>query len=632
MLQAIRDRASGLITGTIVVLISLSFALWGINSYFTGPGEAVLAESHDWEISRSEFARAYQRQLRQLQNMYGDAFRPELINEDLLKQQVLEALVTDALLNGHIAREGFAVSSSQLAQQIYEIPIFQVDGRFSSERYQQWVASQGYTTIGFEQELRQAIRREQFNGGIEATSMATGAELTTFLELQQERRDVVLVRIIGSYFEAQASISGEDVQTYFDENGDQFVTEERAQIDYVQLDPAEIAAEIELDEAMLRSRYQTEQQRFGAPERRRIRYLLLQESLGEEKAQAVFSQVDDALAQGRSFSEIVEGYLEDSDSNIEGGDLGWVVPGVLPAALDPVAFELNVGELGGPVMTEYGFHIVFVEQIDAPKTASFEDVRDELARAYRQELAQERIQDYAERLDAISFENPGSLQPVSDELALPIQRSDWIKRDFGTGIGADSAVREVVFSQELLELGVNSPMVTLDDGRLVVFRLAVHESPKPLPFERVADQVEQAVRQQRAQELMDATYDRLREALREGADPDSLSQDGVEVEALGWIGRAASDAVSPSIARAAFEIVAPKQGQTARLRVQLPDDQGIGIVIVRGVEAGDPDSVGAEAREALRAQLARSAAVAELDGYVRDLRARQDVQVYPDRL
>ena len=145
VIQALRDNMPKWITAIVLALIIGPFALWGINSYFTASSDNSVATVNGDEISPADFERAYQGQYQRLLQFYGASFRPGMIDEKQLRQQVLDNLINETLLDQQVAKQHYSVGDAQLVEDIQKIPAFQVEGKFSAQAYSSALAASGMT-------------------------------------------------------------------------------------------------------------------------------------------------------------------------------------------------------------------------------------------------------------------------------------------------------------------------------------------------------------------------------------------------------------------------------------------------------------------------------------------------------
>src|SRR6185312_7718306 len=140
MLQSIRDRTQGWITGVIVFLVCAAFALWGIHSYLEASGQPdIAAKVNKQSIQQADLSAAYSRLRQQQQMQLGADFVMDQKVEAQLKKQALDQLVMGQVLVQAAMKEGYRISMGQVYGALLMIPAFQVDGHFSRERFNEMI-------------------------------------------------------------------------------------------------------------------------------------------------------------------------------------------------------------------------------------------------------------------------------------------------------------------------------------------------------------------------------------------------------------------------------------------------------------------------------------------------------------
>ncbi|MDH3447367.1 MAG: SurA N-terminal domain-containing protein, partial [Gammaproteobacteria bacterium] len=170
MLQAIREKVTGWIAYGIIFLISIPFALWGINSYFGGGEAQPAATVNGQEITSVDLDRAYANYRQRLSQLFGGAIPESFGSETMLREQVLGQLIEETALRQYINDQRYRIGDAELNRIIRDMDVFQRDGRFDSGIYEAQLRSLGYSPLGFEQELRANGAMQQFQAGIQQTS------------------------------------------------------------------------------------------------------------------------------------------------------------------------------------------------------------------------------------------------------------------------------------------------------------------------------------------------------------------------------------------------------------------------------------------------------------------------------
>ena len=288
MLQLIRDRAQGLVVWTIVGLIIITFALFGLSSYLSGSAKVNVATVNDTEISQTEFLRAYQNYQQRLQQMLGKNYNPAMFNEDVVKQQVLDGLITREVLSQTLEQSGFGASPDQIFKKIRSIDSFyDENGQFSPEQYKRVLALQGMNSAMFEHRVTQDIADEHLYAGLMRSAFVTPKQIEAYTKLNSQKREVDYVLVSHQNFMKSLTISNEDIEKYYADNKTQFMTPEMVSIEYLELDINKVADEYEISDSEIRQHYDQNTSLYQSePEQRKASHILI----------AINDNTDDATA------------------------------------------------------------------------------------------------------------------------------------------------------------------------------------------------------------------------------------------------------------------------------------------------------------------------------------------------
>jgi peptidyl-prolyl cis-trans isomerase D len=545
MLQVIRDRASGWIAYIIVILISIPFALWGIQEYLGGSDKRLAAEVNGNEIPLRAFNREYHQQRQYLQSIMGGQLPPQY-SEPALKQSVINKMVRNELLRQEVEAAGYDVGNRVLFKEISVIPAFSKDGKFDSVRYERLLQAQGRSKAEFERGLRQQICIANFVDGVRQSAFLPNQSLANYQRLKNQERKVSYFLIAAASDKAAQSLTEEEIKNYYQTNQQSFKTSERVKLAYVELKEQALNEGIEVDDETLRKVYQDQADRYVDPEQRRARQIFLkfpsssdpvdEKLISETRAKA--DKIVAKLRQGGDFAALAKRYSQDSLSASSGGDLGFIAKGDMDPQFEKVLFSLEINKISDPVKTQQGFHIIQLMEIKPAEQKSFESVREQVERDYKQRAAESRFVEMTEQLLTLSYEQPDSLEPVSDSLGLPVRETDWITENTGEGIGAFREVRTAAFSEEVLRQGKNSDLVELADGSVLVLRILEHKAAKTKPLADVKDEIINLIAASKAREQARNDGRKALEQVRSGKPPEAVAEQyDSQLETPGYIRR-----------------------------------------------------------------------------------------------
>jgi len=491
MLQSIRERAQGVIAWFIVVLISVPFALWGISSYLEVGSEPVLATVDGEEITERQFEENYRNFRQNLRERLGQKYNPDLINETVLRKEVLDTLVARTALSQTAVSLGLRVGDEHVRSVIRSNPEFQVAGAFNQQAYEQTVRRIGLSTAAYEAQRRASLVNEQLPKVITGTEFATKRELNDLVRLRQQQRAVSYLQISPSRYNASIKVSDDEVRAHFDANQASYMVSERVKLEYLDLDASAIAKTLTADDEVLQGYYSSNKNQYQTAEERRASHILFTVEEGAD-AEIVQAKAEGALKRiqdGEDFAVLAKALSEDPGSADLGGDLDYFERGVMAEAFEDAVFKLNEDEVSGVVRTEFGFHIIKLTAIRPAQGKSFEEAKELVRAAYLSSEAERKFYEYAERLGELVWEDQNSLSPASDALGLPLQTSEWMTRDGGVGALDNPKVLNAAFSDDVLNEGLNSEAIELSQDHMIVVRVVAHETATPESFEAVKKQI-----------------------------------------------------------------------------------------------------------------------------------------------
>jgi peptidyl-prolyl cis-trans isomerase D len=635
MLLAIRERVMGVVGWIILGILFVAFAFFGLNSYLQSNAVNYAAAVNGEKIALARHQQAYQQLRSRMTDMMGENFDPTLLNEDMLKANALQQLIIEELVLQAAEAEGYAASNQLVAARINSIDAFKEDGVFSKQLYERVLGYQGMRPPAFEHSLKQEIIANQYRDGIRRTAAATAAGLSQayVLEGQQRRFDYIILPLES--FGEQLKITDQDIEDFYAAHSSEFMTPERVKVSYVELDVSNMDTGTEVDEQALQALYNEQSAKYITPEERHARHILVQvlpdadaaaTAAAQEKAEGIVAR----LEAGESFEDLARELSDDPGSAANGGDLGFFGRGMMAPEFENAVFGLKQGERSQVVKSPFGFHIIELIEIKPEVATPLAEVRDELV---DQLLAEERNDMYYERFETLSsltFEQPDSLQGAADDLGMPILESDWISRDGGTGIAANSAVVDAAFSEDVLLNGNNSEPVEIGPDHVVVLRVKEHQQATQQALEDVRADVERMVRVEKTRALAEERGRELLDNLMAGKTTlDAVAEtEGVAVSSTEMIQRNASEPAR-EIVNAAFSLQAPNEGETVFKGVTSHNGDYV-IVALEQVRDGDFSALPESARKQAARSLGQLQGEAELAAVIAVLKSQAVIEI-PDQ-
>jgi len=560
MLQAIRDKVTGWIAYGIIFLISVPFALWGVNSYLGGGEAPPAAVVNGEEISLRDLDQAYASYRQRLSQLFGGSIPESLGSESILREQVLRQLVEEVALRQYTEDQYYRIGDEELNRIIRSMDVFQRDGQFDTEIYQSQLRSLGYSPLGFEQELRRTNAMDQLQSGIMATAFDIPLLEKQFTSLDNQTRKIRSL----TYCVDTASIqpSAEEIERVYLSRPDRYRSAEQVRVDFIELSLDSIKQSIEVEEDDVYARYQEGRSAYTSAEIREASHILITVKEGEDAnpALARITSIRERIEAGENFADLAREFSEDPGSASDGGSLGEVERGIMVQPFEAALFSMETGQLSQPVKTSFGWHLIRLDSISGGETRSFDAVKSELEDEIRTELAESQIYDLVENVANLVYEQSDSLQPAAEQLDLTIETSDWFDRMSGTGIATEPKVRQMAFSAEILRQGLNSEAIELNNDRVVFIRLNQLKPAEVRPLDQVEEQIRSEIITDKAREQgVTAGMAALAE-LKAGKTLDDLAAEWSEsIDDYGFVERNQSGVDSAILGRS-FSMLKPEQG------------------------------------------------------------------------
>ncbi|MEE3506276.1 SurA N-terminal domain-containing protein [Pseudomonas sp. 10C3] len=623
MLQNIRDNSQGWIAKTIIGVIVALMALTGFDAIFRATSTSQdAAKVNGEEITTNELSQAVDMQRRQLIQQLGKDFDPALLDDKMLHDAALKGLVDRKLLLQGAADSKFAFSEAALDQQILQTPEFQVDGKFSADRFDQVIRQLGFSRLQFRQMLTQEMLIGQLRAGLAGSAFVTDAQVDAFARLEKQTRDFATLTFKADT--VAAKVTDDEVKAHYDEHAKEFMSPEQVVLDYIELKKSSFFDQVEVKDADLQAAYQKEIGNLA--EQRRAAHILIEvnDKLNEAQAKAKVEEIQQRLAKGEDFAALAKEFSQDPGSSSKGGDLGYAGKGVYDPAFEKALYDLKKGQVSGPVRSDYGWHLIKLLGVEAPSVPSFASLKDKLTHELKSQQVEQRFVDVTKQLEDSAFEASDLVQPAQ-ELKLKVQTTAPFGREGGEGLTSNRAVIQAAFSPEVLEEGSNSAPLELDPETVVVVRMKEHRQPEQLPLESVASSIRAQLLKNHATEAVKTKGAELVAGLRDGKIALAAKQNGQSWKVLEAVTRS-QEGIDPVVLQALFRMPKP-QGKDKPSYTSLTLADGSFVVVrLNGVnEAAAPT---ADEKAQYRRFLASRAGQQDFAAYRAQLQSKAKITRY----
>jgi peptidyl-prolyl cis-trans isomerase D len=492
-----------ILMAVLFLLIVPSFVVVGVLDRYSrsgGKGEQVASVAGE-SIHRPEWDAQHRNEVDRIRQQRSDV-DPSMFDTDAQRYGSLERMVRDRVLAAAAAQDHFVVTEQRQLEIFQNDPslasfVVVKDGKRQFDR-ELFLRATGMTPEQHQAALAAQMVRQQVLKGIADSAFATPAQTAVMLDAFYDRREIQVARFAPGEFASKVTVSDADLEAYYKQHVAQFQVPEQASVEYLVLDIEAAKKNIAVNEADVRTYYEQNRERFGTKEERRASHILISVPSGapaaerekaREKAQGLLAEVKKASG---SFAEIARKNSQDPGSAEKGGDLDFVTRGSMVKPFEDAMFALKKGEISDLVETEFGYHIIQLNDIKPGVVPPFEQVRAKVEDEVRSQQATQEFAKAAETFTDAVYQQPDSLKPAAEKLKLTTRTADKVARTPAPGATGALASRNflnALFAPDSLERKHNTEAIEIGANQLASGRVTQYTPARAQPFEEVKDKV-----------------------------------------------------------------------------------------------------------------------------------------------
>lgn len=400
----------------IIAFVATIFYSWGAGGQ-VGGANITIATVNGMKIQVNEFNRAYGNILNFYRDQFHDQFSDEMAAQLNLKENALEALIQNRLILAEAEKMNLLVSNQELVSSISKRPEFQKDSQFSNVLYQNYLNFNRITPREFEESQRKDILRKKLEEVIKASTQISESEIQEAYKKENEKIKFKFIGFSRNFFKPTGLPSDQDLQKYFEAHKNEFEVPEQIQVQYVKLVPAMVMDKIEIYEEDIKDYYNTNEAKFFIKKQYQASHILIKsdaqlpfgEDLSDEEKEKLLDEADAGargkaeeilkqIRDGADFGEMAKKYSDDPGSGANGGSLGQFSKGMMVPEFEEALDRLSPGELGSPVQTVFGFHIIRLDQVNEERIKPLVEVQESIKTTLKETKARQRIRRIAKKI------------------------------------------------------------------------------------------------------------------------------------------------------------------------------------------------------------------------------------------
>lgn len=624
MLNVMRKNAQSWLIKIILGAIVIVFVFWGVGS-FTNSKATRVAEVNGELISVEAYRTAYNNMVEQYRQRFGGQLSEEMLEMLNLKRQVIDQLVNQSVLIQEAERQKLRVTNEELAESISKIPAFQSNGVFDSRLYRNLLTRLRLTPEEFEQNQRHQLLVQKVSELVVSSAVVGPEEVRQWYDWEHAGVDLSYVLVDPARY-TDVSADEAELTAYFEENKERYKTAPQVKVRYVLFSPADYDDQVTLEDGEVEDYFTANPDEFREEKTVEARHILLKvpadaDAETVEKRRQEAADIAAKAKAGEDFAELAKTYSEGPTKD-SGGNLGAFKRGTMVKPFADVAFSLEAGEIGEPVKTQFGWHVIKVEKVNPEKVDDLAAATPKIEKKLREQKAKSLAFDTAESL----YENVFTAEDftkVAGERGLTLVSSDFFEQNKGPSANIPSKRK---FAQAAFGLPENEVSEILDlDTAYAILQLMEKKAAEVPALDAVKDRVDgDLVKQKREEKAKGVAEAILAAAKAEGRSLETAAQaEGFSVKQTGVFKR--NDSIPEigqerDLAKAAFDLSVEKPlGETA-----IKGAKGYYLIALRAREAADADGFG-EQEAQIRQRLLQQKQSEVYEQWLADAKARSEI-------
>lgn len=621
MLETFREHSKGWLAKLILALITVPFALWGIDSYLQDAGSNVaVAEVDGQKVTAQEYGTALQNLRYRLQS--EGKVDLAVLDDPEVKQSLLDELIQQRLLAAEVSNAKFTMADESLSKFILELPEFQKDGKFSQERYDAVLTQNRMSPSQFESRMRGELLTQQLRDGVAAAAFLPEGQFNGVMSAERQQREVSVSNVVADVFLPETKVDAAQIKAYYDKHQDRFRVPEQVRIEFVMFAANSLIPTMQVTDEEVKKFYEENSAKFQGDEQRRASHILIAFGAGadaaakkaaQDKALSVLAEVKKSP---NDFAELAKKYSQDPGSAEKGGDLGAFGRGMMVKPFEDAVFGMTPGMVSDLVESEFGYHIIKLTEIQGNQ-ATLDELKGNIRAELLYQKALARFAEQAEQFSNLVYEQYDSLKPAADAMGLQVQTSPWMSRDDAQKFFKNDKMVNAIFSNEVLKEKRNTEAVEVAANTLLSARVVEHKPSAARKLEEVSTALEAFLKREQAAAMANKKGAELLAALRAGKDAAELTWAQPVV-----IDRKNAQGLSAAVSQQAFRVEADKLPAYAGV-----ENSGAGYSLIRVSRIDSPALTDEDERKLAHDELQLAQSDEYMAAYLASLKARAKIKV-----
>ena len=542
MLKVLRKRKRSWLIVLALGAIIVVFVFWGIGN-FRVDKRSIAARVNGKPITAIDYTKAYQRQINYYKNTFKDQFNDELIEKMNLKQNTINMLINMQLGLQEAKKQGITVSTEDIQKTIQAVSAFQRDGVFDKGVYLQVLKANHVLPGEYEKSIEDSLIIERLQKNATGAINITDKEIEDAFNSQNKKINLEYLAVDEAKFEKAVTVTDEEAKTYFEKNKATFKVPAMIKAVYVSVMVKDIAQRVKVSEAEIKGYYEKNVSEFQKNKEVSTRHILIKPAANatdakkaKEEAKKKAEGVLALIKKGEDFANLAKKHSDDTGSAKQGGSLGYFKQGTMVKPFEDTAFSLKKGEISGIVETEFGYHIIKIDDVREARLIPLKEAKDTITKKLAQTGAKKLALEIGSDIHKAALDGKKDLKAEAAKKNVKATEIGFFsERDFTVELVRNKELKNAAFSMKPGEI---SSTIETEGGVYIINLLDRKEEHIPT-YQDAAGNVKAAVAKDKAKEKAKEAADAVLKRVKQGEDLKKItSKEGYTMGESGFITKA----------------------------------------------------------------------------------------------
>ncbi|MGP1957419.1 MAG: peptidylprolyl isomerase [Arsenophonus sp. ER-QC15-MAG3] len=588
MLERLHVLANSIILKIVFIIIILSFVLTSINTYLINGSNNNVVKVNGTKISQVQLQQAFQQEKQALAEQLGNKLSEITSNEEgvkMLRRKALERLIEITLLNQYSNELGLIATDNQIKQNIYNMPIFQKNKHFDSDKYQSILSQYNINANDFAEEIRQNLINRQLTKIYIMDEFALPEEVNNYAKLLLEKREVKIATLSITNYLSRQKVKNNELKNYYNAYKKSFILPEQVQISYIKLDAISNHKNIIVRDEELENYYKKNISNFTKPIKKHYSMI---ELATKEEADLVLKD----LINGAEFKKLVTEKSIDKFSSKNHGEIGWMEIASTPNEIISANLTKK-GQISNVIKSDTSYIIFRLDNIKPKVVRSFKSVKNEILNLLRYEKSINQFYSMQQIASRAAIDDNKSLTTVEKVTGIKAIKTGWFSRNNLPEEISFDKLGDTIFNGNLLDkngpTGINSKIINIEGNRAFIIRVEKYKPEVMQEFDDVKRKVTELVKIKNAKKEMEIDCNKLLIALKNGISEIVLKKLGINFSNSKIIGRFGENSL---LAEQIFQMKIPKENKYTYMKTKDDRDNLIIIKLIKvSQEQADEDKL-----------------------------------------